>query len=377
MPWKEVTVVSLRKEFVTLAMTDDSNISRLCSRFGISRKTGYKWINRFFEEGERGLDNQSKRPDESPRKTSNEMEKAIVAVRMEHLRWGGRKIGKRLKDLGCRGIPTPSTITSILQRHRLIRPEESEKHKAFERFERAEPNELWQMDFKGYVPCPEGQCHPFTVLDDHSRYAIALKACLNERGETVKNCLIETFRRYGLPLQILADNGVPWGADCEHGYTSLTVWLIRLGVVVSHSRPYHPQTLGKDERFHRTLKAELLGTYVPWKMPECQHRFDDWRMVYNCQRPHEALNMEAPAKHYHVSNRPFPAKLEDIEYNSDDIVRKVQQGGFIFFKGREYRMPKAFYRQHVALRPRPEEDGIMDIFFCQQEIATINLKHHD
>jgi transposase InsO family protein len=378
MPWREVSVMSLKKEFVSLATNDNgSDFSHLCARFGISRKTGYKWIKRFLDYGEDGLMDESRRPLKSPSKTSQQMEEAVLVIRDQHPAWGGRKIRRRLENMGYQDVPVPSTITAILNRGHRITQEESGKHKPFERFQRAAPNDLWQMDFKGYLPSPEGHCHPFTLLDDYSRYAIALRACENETKETVKSCLIEVFRQYGLPYQMLMDNGSPWGSDREHVYTPLTVWLIRLGILVTHSRPYHPQTLGKDERFHRTLKAELLGESIPWRRAECQRRFDRWRMVYNCQRPHEALNMEVPASHYQLSHRPFPEQIEEIQYAPEDMVRKVQAGGIIFFHGGEYKIPKSFRGERVALRLRPQEDGVMDVFYCKQKIAHINLKKHD
>jgi transposase InsO family protein len=378
MPGKEVGVMSLKKEFVSLATNgNDCNFSQLCTRFGISRKTGYKWIKRFIRYGEDSLIDQSRRPLNSPSKTPQQMEQAVLMVRDQHPAWGGRKIKRRLENMGYQAVPAPSTITAILNRGDCITPEESGKHKPFVRFQRSAPNELWQMDFKGHLPCPEGRCHPLTLLDDHSRYVIALKACEDETAETVKGCLIGAFRQYGLPYQMLMDNGSPWGSDQEHIYTPLTVWLIRLGILIVHSRPYHPQTLGKDERFHRTLKAELLGQSIPWRREESQRRFDQWRMVYNGKRPHEALDMEVPASLYQASQRPFTQKLEEIQYAPEDIVRKVQAGGIIFFNGGKYKIPKAFRGERVALRPRPQEDGVMDPLYCKQKIAHINLKKHD
>jgi len=375
MPWKEVSVMSLKKEFVFLATNDnDCNFSHLCSRFGISRKTGYKWIKRFLDYGEDGLMAQSRCPLNSPSKTPQQMEQAVLMVRQQHPAWGARKIKRRLENMGYQAVPAPSTITAILQRGDCITQEESGRHKPFVRFQRSAPNELWQMDFKGSLPCPEGRCHPFTLLDDYSRYAIALKACQDETAETVKGCLTGAFQQYGLPYQMLMDNGSPWGSDEEHIYTPLTVWLIRLGILIVHSRPYHPQTLGKDERFHKTLKVELLGESIPWRRAESQRRFDQWRMVYNFKRPHQALNMEVPANLYQISQRPFTGKLEEMQYAPEDIVRKVQAGGIISFKGGEYKIPKAFRGERVALRSRPQEDGVMDLFYCKQKIAHINLK---
>jgi transposase InsO family protein len=375
MPWKEASVISLRKDFVELAR-NGSNISRLCENFGISRKTGYKWIERYLANGEAALEDGSRRPVHSPGKVCIEMEKAVVKIRKEHPAWGGRKIKRRIQNLGHRDVPAASTITSILRRNGFIDSVESQKHKSFERFQREEPNQLWQMDFKGHVGCPEGRCHPLTILDDCSRYAVAIKACLDEKTETVQSCLQETFRCYGLPNQMIMDNGSPWGDDRSNPYTRLTVWLMRLGILISHSRPAHPQTMGKDERFHRTFKAELLGDWLPWKREQAQEQFEQWRFSYNHYRPHEALNMEVPASRYQISTRPFPEHQQSIEYSPGDVIRKVQQKGIIHFQGREIKVPKAFFGQPIALRPMVQSDGLFEVYYVRQLIAVIDLNDH-
>ncbi len=376
MPWKEVTVMSLREEFVKFALADGSNISELCRRFDISRKTGYKWIERFLTEGFSGFADRSRKPMTSPNKTSQIMEEAVLSIREQHPAWGGRKIRKRLQTLGWTGIPAASTITAILQRRGCINPVESLKHKPWQRFEADVPNDLWQMDFKGHFDVVQGRCHPLTVLDDHSRYALGLRACNNETATTVRQNLIQVFRRYGLPKSLLVDNGSPWGSNEQHRYTPLTVWLIRQGIAVIHSRPYHPQTLGKDERFHRSLKAEVAQYCVGLSLDDCQRRFDTWRDVYNLQRPHQSLDMQVPADRYLPSPRRFQEKLPPIEYSPDDKVRKVQKGGWISYQGKEYRIPKAFYGERVALR-HTALDGLLDVFFCNQRITKIHLKNHN
>lgn len=376
MPWKEVTLMSLRKEFVLLAKSQDANISKLCRNFGISRKTGYKWINRFKVKGEADLADRSRKPKRSPYKTPKTIEDEVLIVRANHPAWGGRKIRSRLKALGKENIPAASTITVILKRYGRIDPEESLKHKPWQRFEADEPNDLWQMDFKGHFEAAQLRCHPLTVLDDHSRYSLALEACQDEKGETVRERLLDIFRRYGLPKKILVDNGSPWGSDKEHPYTSLTVWLIRQGIGIIHASAYHPQTLGKDERFHRTLKAEVLGYCVGLNIPACQRRFDDWRNIYNLQRPHESLDMAVPASRYRLSPRCYKEQLPQIEYAPNDIVRKVQDGGWISYRNREYRISRAFKGERVALRST-STDGIMDIFFCNHKVAKIDFTDHN
>src|ERR1043165_2442643 len=175
---------------------------------------------------------------------------------------------------------------------------------------------------KGFIETGQGRCYPLTMLDDHSRFAQILKACTNERTETVKAHLIESFRRFGLPRQMSMDNGNPWGTPWGDRHTHLTAWLIRLGVRVSHARPLHPQTNGKEERFHRTLKAELLGTRWFSTLDELQREFDRWRGIYKHERPHEAIGLEVPASRYVASPRSYPEQLPPIVYDSTDIVRK-------------------------------------------------------
>jgi transposase InsO family protein len=271
-------------------------------------------------------------------------------------------------------VPAASTITGILRRHGLIDPEESAKHKAWQRFEAEAPNDLWQMDFKGHFEAAAGRCHPLTVLDDHSRYALGLEACADERRATVQQRLTAIFRRYGLPRKMLMDNGPPWGTEGQADYSVLTVWLLRLGVGVSHSRAYHPQTLGKDERFHRTLQAEVLQYCRGLDLERCQARLDAWRLVYNLERPHEALGLAVPASRYRVSSRSFPERLPPVEYGPQDAVRKVQSEGWISFRGREFRLSKAFRGECVALRPT-SRDGIWEVVFCDQSIAQIDFKN--
>jgi transposase InsO family protein len=356
-----------------LALQEGANITELCNGFEISRKTGYKWIKRFLEEGDAGLQDRSRQPHLSPKKTVRTIEADVIQVRKAHPAWGGRKIHSRLQALGRTRVPAASTITAILHRHGLIDPEEAAKHKAWQRFEAEAPNDLWQMDFKGHFPAAQGRCHPLTVLDDHSRYSLGLKACGDERDLTVRECLTVIFRRYGLPRRILVDNGSPWGADREHPHTTLTVWLMRLGIGVTHARPYHPQTLGKDERFHRTLKAEVLHSCQGLDLLACQRRFDAWRLLYNHERPHESLGMAAPASRYRQSSSHFPKTLPPLEYGPDDRVRKVVEGGYIFYRNREYRIGKAFKGELLALRPTLA-DGIMDVFFGDHKIAQIDLR---
>ena len=247
-------------------------------------------------------------------------------------------------------------------------------HKPFERFERATPNELWQMDYKGHFAIRQGRCHPLTVIDDHSRYAIGLRACGDEREGTVKAELTAIFRRYGVPERMLMDNGSPWGSsDAAHRHSALGVWLLELGVAVSHGRPYHPQTQGKDERFHRTLVAEVIGRHAFADLDECQHRFDQWRVIYNTQRPHEALDLATPATRYRPSARSFPERIAPFDYGPGAIVRRVDAGGWLSFRNRPIKLGKAFSHRAVALRTSGE-DGCFEVLFCAHQVGAVNLR---
>ena len=372
MPWHEVNTMSLRREFVHLASEPGANIAQLTRRFAISRTCGYKWLTRFRAEGEAGLRERSRRPHTSPRQTPPAVEAAVVELRQADPAWGGRKLAVLLAEKGIAPVPAPSTITGILRRHRELDPQVSAEHQRWQRFEHPTPNALWQMDFKGHFPTLTERCHPLTVLDDHSRYALVLHACPDERTATVQGALIPAFRRYGLPAAILTDHGSPWGDDADSPYTRLGVWLLRLGIEVWHGHPYHPQTQGKDERFHGTLQRELLRDRLFVDLADCQRAFDAWRERYNTVRPHESLGQQRPAYRYQLSPRPYPEVLPTIDYAVGALVRRVQLGGHLSFQGRQLHVPKAFVGQPVAVRPL-ERDGWVVVYFSSYPIAEIEL----
>jgi transposase InsO family protein len=373
MPWNEVDRMSLRREFVELASREGADVSKLCRRFGISRKTGYKWLARYAAGGVAALADESRRPGRSPSRTEPDVEQQVLTLRDAHPTWGGRKLRARLQSQGRTAVPSASTITEILRRHGRLEAAESARRQAPQRFEHAAPNELWQMDFKGHFPLSRGgRCHPLTLLDDHSRFALCLQALGNEQAEAVRPALTAVFRRYGLPRRILADNGTPWGGcDPQHRWTALSAWLVRLGVGVSHGRPYHPQTQGKEERFHRTLQVEVLRHRTFGDLAECQRRFDPWREVYNHERPHDALGLVVPASRYEASPRVFPERLSAIEYGAGDGVRRVQKNGRISVRGVLYQVGRAFEGEPVALRPTLV-DGVWDVYYCCERIAEID-----
>lgn len=370
MPWQEVSIVQQRREFVELAMQEGANRRELCRRFGIHPATGYKWLGRFASERE--LADRSRRPHTSPSRTEAAVEGAVLSVRDAHPAWGARKIVRCLERERM-AAPARSTVHEILQRHGRIVPPPGGPA-AVQRFEKPAPNLLWQMDFKGHVALGDGsRCHPLTVLDDHSRYDLCLQACADERGRTVQERLTLTFRRYGLPDAFFVDNGGPWGDSAGSRWTKLSVWLLKLGIIVLHSRPYHPQSRGKNERFHRTLKAEVFALRRYRDLTEMQRAFDAWRTIYNCARPHEALDQDVPASRYRPSTRTMPDRLAKIAYDEGEIVRRVPTSNdYVAFKGRRWKVPQAFRGETVAIRPLAV-DGQYGIFFAAHRIASIDL----
>jgi transposase InsO family protein len=374
MPWKSGTIMDNRLEFVRLAQAGGVSVAELCRRFGISRETGFQYLRRYRAEGEAGLKDRSRRPHSSPRQTPEAMETRILGLREVHP-WGGRKLARRLQDLGVAGVPAVSTVTEVLRRHGKLDPAEAVKHQPFTRFERSAPNELWQMDFKGHVAMGHARCHPLTVLDDHSRYSLGLIACADETDDTVRQHLTAVFRRYGLPEAMLSDNGSPWGGSGSRGYTAFEVWLMRLGIRLHHGRPYHPQTQGKDERFHRSLKVEVLQMRPRSDLVTYQAAFDHWRPIYNEQRPHEGIGMAVPASRYKPSQTPFTEPLAEPEYYASDVVRRVDKDGAAQFHTRRIKMSQAFAGMQVGFRPTAT-DGVWQVFFARFVIAEVDLRNN-
>jgi transposase InsO family protein len=356
MPWKDVTAMNQRREFVLLAQNEAANVRQLCQQFGISAKTGYKWLERYRAFGEAGLADRSRRPLHSPRRSGESLERAVLALHRRHPCWGARKL-HALLPMRDEEKPHPSTIAAILVRHgQSVESGCSSESAATRRFEHEAPNQLWQMDFKGHFALTQarhGRCHPLTVLDDHSRFSLCLQACADERAETVQRELTRTFARYGL--------------------TALEVWLIRLRIRIGHSRPYHPQTQGKDERFHRTLKCELLDRYGFSSLPDCQRAFDRWRDCYNLVRPHEALGQRPPISRYRPSARTLPAILPPVEYDSGEYVLKVLAKGQIHHKRVKLFVGEGLAGQYVVIRPTANE-YLREVYFCHHKVRTIDLR---
>lgn len=379
MPWEPKSKMSLREEFIDQVLSNEQTFSSLCEKYGISRNTGYKWLARFREGGLENLCDSSKRPHSFAVHTPSETIDLILATRDQFPAWGARKLREYIIREGIAAksdisvIPSESTFNRVLKRHHRIEREESNKRKHFIRFERDKPNELWQMDFKGHFKLIEGRCHPLTILDDHSRFSLGIKAALSESHSFVKGALEDIFRTYGLPDQMTMDNGSPWKGSPPWHLSRLTVWLMRLGIIVSHSRPRHPQTQGKDERFHRSLKEEVLRFHQFRDIADAQKHFDEWREVYNNLRPHEGINMCRPVERYHSSARPYPEQLPGIEYEPNDVVRKVRSCGTVSYRNRDYYVGEHLGGEYVALR-QTEVDGRIDIYFSNTVLKRLDLR---
>lgn len=367
--------MSQRYEFAILAGQAGVNFKELCRRFDISRKTGYKWLQRYRAGGAAALSDCSRRPRHSPRQCHAALAAVVVKLRGEHPTWGGRKLRRRLQDLGQADVPAASTCTAILRRAGKLAEEASVTHRPLQRFERAQPNELWQLDFKGDFATQSGvRCHPLTMLDDHSRFNLTLTAAGDQTTATVRTALTTAFTHYGLPEAILCDNGAPWGCvGSDSGHTALTVWLLQLGVHVLHGRPYHPQTQGKEERFHRTLATELLRRHTWRDLAHCAQEFPRYRHSYNCERPHDSLQGATPLSRYRPSPRSLPATLPPIEYAAGTEVRTVREKGVLTFRGQTWSIGRAFASLPIGLRPSPQADGQWEVLFSFHSLGWLDL----
>jgi len=370
MPWKDQSIVTIRREFVIRATQEGANMTTLCRQYGISRKTGSKWLGR-GPDGD-GAD-QPRTPHQQPRRCAPDVAQAVLAMRARYPVWGGRKLAVNLAEAGLTQVPSPSPITAILQRHGVLAPRQERPSPATRRFEHAAPHDLWQMDFMGHRAMQVGRVHPLTILDDHSRVLLSLTACPQEQLETVWTHLETCFARYGLPRAILTDNGPPWGTS-RGGITRLDAGLLRLGIEVWHGRFRHPQTQGKVERIHGTISVEAFGTRTFRDLAAAQLAFDAFRMTYNLDRPHEALDDAVPMRRMQPSPRPLPEVLPPPVYAPDDAVRRVRGQGAIGFANRSWFVSRGLIGEDVAVRPTAQ-DGVYTVYFCHKQVGQLDLRH--
>lgn len=344
MAWRTMAVRDQRVEFVVRAQQKE-NLSRLCAEFGISRPTGYLWLRRYREQGVVGLEERSRRPQHSPRQIATSWERRIVELRQQRPDWGARKLRWLLRG---QGIDLPViTVHRVLLRQGLVR-EADRRPQATQRFERASPNQLWQMDFKS----PKGSQQPvgpLSIIDDHSRYVIALERTGTTRSEVVRERLARVFAAYGLPQAMLMDHGTPWwNTQSPSGWTQLQVWLMKLGVECIFSGIRHPQTQGKVERFH--LALEMARRRRGWMETEMEQAWlDEFRHEYNYIRPHEALGMQTPSTRWSPSPRPYDPHPPAWPYPPGAEVKALDTQGKIRLDGRRWEISRALAGERVRL----------------------------
>jgi len=364
MAWRHVEVGAERVRFVREAVAGERSLASLCASFGISRPTGYLWLKRFREGGVDAMAERSRRPARSPARVGPETEQQIVALRQRYPEWGARKLAVLLaRDGLC--VPR-MTVHRVLERHGLLHP--LDRHsKATGRFQRDEPNQLWQMDFKS----PKGwgtHLGPLSVLDDHSRYAVVLEQLASGRGEHVQQRLERAFTECGLPEGLLMDHGQPWfNAQSSGGWTQLSVWLMRVGIRLYFSAVRHPQTQGKVERFHGALEKARRRRGHPQTDPQLW--LDRFREEYNHLRPHEALDMETPASRWQPSQRPYTGPHDPV-YPADAEVRQLNSLGALRLNGHSWQVAGALAHQPVLLQRI--EDRIL-IFYANTLIRELDL----
>jgi transposase InsO family protein len=364
MAWKTMDVHEQRVRFVVAAAQKAQPFSALCAEYEISRPTGYLWLQRYRELGVQGIAEQSRKPHRSPRRTDAALERRVVLVRLRYPDWGARKLQVLLAREGVQ-LPR-NTVHRILLRNDLVRQEER-RTPAIQRFERSQPNELWQMDFKGPKGWPQ-PIGPLSVLDDHSRYLIALAANGSTHGQPVREQLEEAFQRCGVPEGMLMDHGTPWwSTKSTGGRTHLSLWLMRQGIRLHWSGIRHPQTQGKVERFHGSLQRALQRRGLPRK--QTQAWLDAYRWEHNHVRPHEALGMQTPATLWRPSPRRYNPQPPRWEYPQGAWVLKVDCQGKLDIKGQKWKVSKALsgeWVQVVAIEQR------MMVFYCTTLIRELD-----
>lgn len=366
MPWKEVKPMDQKVLFIADYLREISSMTELCADYGISRKTGYKWIRRYQQQGMDGLHEQSRSPATYPTQTPYRIQQAIIELRQQfQTRPGAKKLrvllAQRYPD---EVIPSKSTIYNILHRAHLV---DGRRHKR-----RVTPypqpfapvrqiNELWSVDYKGQFKLHNGQwCYPLTVMDHQSRYLCGCDALKGPRLKDTRAAFIRLFRQYGLPERIRSDNGVPFASTARGGLSQLSLWWIRLGILPERIEPGKPQQNGRHERMHRTLKQ--AATRPPSaNMKAQQQRFDSFRTEYNEQRPHEALGQQMPASHYTPSQRPYPEHLPELHYPEYFEVRKVSSNGVVYWHNKLVYVSHLLKGEQVGLEEI--NDGLWQVYF--------------
>jgi putative transposase len=338
--------------FIVACRESDETLTGLCRQYGISRKSGYKWLERYDKLGVDGLEDQPTTPRHHPWTTPDDVVDAIIATRKAHSTWGPKKLRAWLVARDPRKWPSPSVIGGLLKKHGLVRPPRRRprvppSQGGYDRG--AEPNDIWCTDFKGHFALGDrSRCHPLTLSDEASRYLLKCEGLVAPRHELVVPHFELAFREFGLPDAIRSDNGSPFASLAPGGLSKLSVWWIRLGIQPLRIEPGAPQQNGVHERMHRTLKAE--ATKPPANdLPAQQRAFDRFRAEFNDERPHEALGQKPPARVYTVSRRAMPATPHEPEY-VDGIVRRCNSSGYVKLRGLVVNLSSVLANAVVVLR---------------------------
>ena len=373
MGWKGVTIMDQKMQFILECRDGFFSLSELCSQFGISRKTGYKWLDRYHEEGPPGLMDRSRRPHSFGRATDSEIVDAIVEARLKHPTWGPKKLLAILSS-HFPALPAISTASDILKRNGLI---QGNKRKM--RRQRpgpphslaTDPNDTWSVDYKGQFRMRNGiYCYPLTVCDMRTRYLLGIDAHDTVSFLQTKRCFTRLFREYGLPGRIRSDNGVPFASNAIARLSSLSVWWIKLGILPEQIEPGKPQQNGRHERMHRTLKKE--ATIPPERdIRAQQRRFDSFRTEYNEIRPHESLGQKTPGSVYVSSPRRMPGKLSSFDYPLHFEIRRVSgNNSCIRWKNKFVFVSRALGGEYIGLEEI--DDRMYNLYFCEMLVGRFN-----
>lgn len=375
MPWNETDRVNERLKFVAAWQRGDVTMTELCAEFGISRKTGYKIVNRYVREGPEALRDRSRVPRTRPNQSSPEVEAAILRVRKAHPTWGSKKILAVLtrNDPGFRW-PARSTVDAVLKRAGVVRPKRGRVRRRVPSsppvIDASGPNDVWSIDYKGWFRVGDGtRCDPLTLNDVFSRASLACRAMVSPKLEDVKLRLEDAFWQFGLPNWMLSDNGPPFGSSGLGGLSRLGVWLLRLGVQPVFIQPGRPDQNGRHERFHETLKAETVNPPCA-TIPAQQRAFTAFQVIYNEERPHEALDMRTPAELYELSSRSMTATLPEHEYVDEFEVRRVRRDGSMKWAGSLVFVGEAL--RHEAVGLEPIDDGVWHVHLGPMRLGALH-----
>lgn len=365
MPWSEVSSMDQRKFLIDDYINGDFTVTELAARFEVSRKTAYKWIGRFKEEGRPGLSDRSRRPASCPFQTSGHVADEILVLRRRHPLWGAKKLlailAERHPEIDW---PSRSTVCDLLKRNGMVKAKRRRTypgHPGQPTSSFDSPNDIWCADFKGEFKTGDGYyCYPLTVTDGFSRYLLGCKGLYSTAHEGAKPQFRRLFQDYGMPLAIRTDNGAPFATTALSRLSRLSVWWIRLGIFPELIEPGCPQQNGRHERMHRTLKAHTARPPAS-SLRSQQRRFDDFLVEYNELRPHEALGMKPPVSVYQPSQRQMPSRLPEVTYPDHFEIRLVSNNGGIRWNSRWVNISHVLKKQYVGL----EEvgDGIFDVHF--------------